>query len=598
MFGTSTAQRKQSDRRSPWGDLLVLSVFCIVLYFFVGFASRGISPLETSAEISLSLWSLPKYAFFSLTRATLSYLLSLAFTLTVGYLAAKNKVAEKIIVPFLDIGQSVPVLGFMPGLILAFMALFPHNNLGLEFACILMIFTGQVWNMAFSYYGSLKSVPTQYYELADNVGMGWRKKLLYIELPFAATGLAWNSLISMAGGWFFLTICESFKLGERSFRIPGLGSYISLAIEQNDLLALVCGVLVMFGLVIAVDFLVWRPVLAWSQKYRFEEFQDQTTDIPFITLLLQDSWILSKSKAVLSWLRREDIDIDDNSEDFNKKKSRREKLAILWQKLIDGIDNLVYFVSSRPKLADSLGWLVYASIILLLIIGLGQILDLIKLMSFKEWMTVFIATFWTLLRVTACIVIASLWTVPAGLWIGSSARLTRIFQPLIQLAASFPAPMIFPLVLIAFDYIGVPLGFSSVILMAIGVQWYILFNVLAGSSMISSDLRDTLKIIGVSKKNQWLKLYLPSIFPSLVTGWNVAAGGAWNASIICEYVIHHKEVVYTNGLGALISLATDQGDMPMLASCIMVMCLTVVIINRGVWGTLYRIADEKFRFDR
>ncbi len=591
MFATSTSPE---NKPSLWGDAFVLALFFIFLYFFVGFASRLASPLEPSPDISLSLWSLPKYAFFSFARASLAYLLSLCLTLILGYAAAKNKVAERVILPFLDIGQSIPVLGFMPGLILGLISLFPHYNMGLELACIIMILTSQMWNMAFSYYASIKDIPQQYYELGSVIGLNWKKTMTHIELPFSATALAWNSLISMAGGWFFLTVCESFKLGEKNFRIPGLGSFITLAIEQGNTKALVFGIITMVLLIVVVDFLFWRPILAWSEKFRLEETLDQTVDIPFVTLLLQESWIINNVidiyRHLIGWRQRW-WPSDTLSYQNIKTRFREEKsLSFIW-KIAD-------LIREKPYIETALSWCVYGLIILLLFVGIGKVFDLIEPLTWTDWSQVLLNTFWTLVRVTVAVVLSTAWALPVGIWIGASPKLTKIFQPLIQIAASFPAPMVYPLVLIPLFYIGIPLGISSIFLMMMGVQWYVLFNVLAGASRISNDVKDSLELIQVTKKTRWRDFYIPSVFPSLVTGWNTAAGGAWNASIVCEYVIVRQKPESTLGLGALISQATETGNMPLLGACILSMVIVVVGLNRTLWRYLFRIAEERYRFER
>lgn len=575
-------------------DLLVVALIGLILYGMIATAQRWDSAFQPEVTIDLSLASLPLYSLYSLFRALIAYFMSLGFTLSFGYLAAKNRFAERLIIPMLDIGQSIPVLGFLPGLVLGLVALFPRTNVGLELACVIMIFTGQVWNMTFSYISSLKAVPDQLHEMASNVGLGRLRRLLRIELPCAATGLAWNSLMSMAGGWFFLTVCESFTLGSRDFRVPGLGSYMALAIERGNRPAMIAGVSAMVIMILFMDFVVWRPIIAWTAKFRLSESRDEFTDIPFMSMLLKGSPFFQK--IIDAWMGL----LGRLSRD------RETEVASTARLRLDA------FVARNPggkrkrilqllKLFDSSkflqGWVLGLLFAALFFIS-GKVFRLIEPLRWVDWREIIVGTGFTFIRVIFALLVASIWAVPAGIWIGLSPRWTRIFQPLIQLGASFPAPMLYPLALVVFTAFGMGLGFSSSLLMLLGVQWYVLFNVLAGAIGISQDLRESFRLIGISRRTAWLKLYLPSVFPSLVTGWVTAAGGAWNASIVSEYIQFRGSTLKTRGLGALISEATASGNFPLLAACLIAMIVAVVTINRAVWGQAYRLAETRFRFER
>jgi NitT/TauT family transport system permease protein len=484
-------------------------------------------------------------------------------------------------------------------LIIGLIAVFPGNNLGLELACILMIFTSQVWNMAFAYFASLKAVPDSFYELTNISGLSWRKRLLRLELPFSATTLAWNSLISMSGGWFFLTVCESFRLGEDDFRIPGLGSYMALAIEKEDHQAMFWGIVAMITIIVVTDFLIWRPILSWSQKFRVDESAEQTSEIPFITLLLQNSWLLDQFIATVQFFENTYRNFKRRHKDWRLQQNFAPKTV---NKVTDSWDNLRGSIKEKrrqyPLINEIETYVIYAGIILLLVLGLRQVFQMITPVTSAQWLDILVSTFYTLLRVAASLVIATLWAVPVGVWIGSSQRLTQIFQPIIQIVSSFPAPMVYPLVIVVFITLGISFNIASIFLMMMGIQWYILFNVLAGASAISNELRDSLKHMNVSRKARWKHLYFPSIYPSLVTGWIAAAGGAWNASIVAEYVLYDKKILVANGLGSMITRMSEQGNMPMLAACILVMCTVVVGLNRTLWRSLYNLADRKFKFER
>lgn len=576
-------------------DAVVFGLIGLGLYGLITTAQRWHGAYQPEFKLDLSMSALPLYSLYSLFRALIAYGLSLLFTLTFGYLAAKNRFAEKIIVPLLDIGQSIPVLGFLPGLVLGLVALFPNTNVGLELACIIMIFTGQVWNMTFSYISSLKSVPTQLYEMVDNVGLNPVQKLLKLELPCTATGLAWNSLMSMAGGWFFLTVCEAFTLGDKNFRVPGLGSYMAVAIEQNNAQAMLAGILAMISIIVFMDFIIWRPIISWTAKFQLSESNEiLNSNIPFISLLLKGSPFFHRVSGLFGRLIASVLGFSGAYKQSSIVKPLRAYIDRKPKGKRQQLRNLAkLFASSAFIRSITLGILCVGGFVIL-----GNVYKIVEHVRWTEWRDIIVATSFTALRVFAALIIASLWAVPVGIWIGLSPRLTRAFQPFIQVGASFPAPMLYPLAIGIFTYVGLQLSISSSLLMLLGVQWYVLFNVLAGAIGISQDLRESFRLIGLSGKTRWSKLYLPSIFPSLVTGWVTAAGGAWNASIVSEYVSFRGQILKTRGLGALISEATSSGNFPILAACLIVMTVTVVSINRFGWSRAYHLAETRFRFER
>ncbi|MBC7386192.1 MAG: ABC transporter permease subunit [Cryobacterium sp.] len=580
-------------RKLQIGDLVVLILVGFTIYAVITTAQRWKGVYQPDVVISLSRSALPLYALFSVSRAILAYGLSLVFTLIFGYAAAKNRFAERIIMPILDIGQSIPVLGFLPGLVLGLVAVFPKSNVGIELACVIMIFTGQVWNMAFSYISSLKAVPVQLHEMTDNIGLGKFQKLLKLELPCAATGLAWNSLMSMAGGWFFLTICEAFTLGEKNFRVPGLGSYMALAIEKNDSHAMIAGVLTMAFVIIFMDFVIWRPIVSWTGKFRLTEtLETGAANIPSMSLLLRGSKVFQAVSSAISDLlngigrsRTNRLSLPNAVESSSAKKPRVKTRRMF----------RVANIFDQSKILRSL---IVGALGLICFVVIGKVFVLVEPVRWVDWERIFVGTTFTFLRVVSALIIASVWSIPAGIVIGLSPKLTRLFQPLIQLGASFPAPMLYPIALTVFTTLGIGLGISSSLLMLLGVQWYILFNVLAGAIGISNDLRESFHLMGLSRKTKWLKLYLPSVFPFLVTGWVTAAGGAWNASIIAEYLQYRGSTLHTVGLGALISESTSSGNFHTLAACLIAMVVTVVSINRVVWSRVYQLAEKRYRFER
>ena len=507
---------------------------------------------------------------YSLCRGLIAYSFSLLFTLVYGYWAAKDKIAERLLIPLLDILQSIPVLGFMPGLILALVALFPHSNIGLELAAILMIFTGQVWNMTFSFYHSLRSIPSDLREAGTLYRFHWWQTFKWIELPFSMMGLVWNSMMSMAGGWFFLMISEAFVLGNRDFRLPGIGSYMSVAVATGNVSAMIYAVIAMMLMIVLLDQLLWRPVVVWAQKFRVEEGSRGTE---------MKSWFLD-------WLR-------------SIGSSRFARMWKVWRTR-NAKPATTHPVESTEsaKSAKYFGNVIFLIVLIALVLGVYKLLQLLKGISFHEWQTLLISALLTLGRVLLSTGLATLWTVPAGLAIGLSPKLSRALQPVVQVVASFPAPMLFPVVIALLYVAGVSIGWGSIVLMLLGTQWYVLFNVIAGAMFIPSDLREVSEIYHVSGFQRFIKLYLPAIFPYLVTGWITAAGGAWNASIVSEFVSFKGKTIAAWGIGAEISKAADSANFPLLAASIVVMSAIVVLFNRTVWKKCYALAETRYSLSK
>jgi NitT/TauT family transport system permease protein len=570
VWGEATAFLERI--RAGWFDLLLLLGLVGAIFGFVSLAGEW-RAFHPAVQIDLSPRALPKYVFYSLSRGLIAYALSLLFTLVYGYWAAKDALAERVLIPLLDILQSIPVLGFMPGVVLALVALFPGSNVGLELASIIMIFTGQAWNMTFSFYHSLRSVPYDQYEASTIYRFDWWQRFKWVELPFSTIGLVWNSMMSMAGGWFFLMISESFVLGDKDFRLPGIGSYMSVANEKGDVPAMLWAIFAMMLMIVVLDQLLWRPVVVWSQKFRVEEggaVQGST------------SWFYN-------WLRRSRI--IDWLEELAGKLHRR----VTAHRARNG-----HATKRTPSAGASriLSLVLFLLMVAMLLFGSWKLFLLLRRLAPHDFLPIVRACGWTLSRVLLSTFLGTLWALPAGLAIGLNPRLSRIFQPIVQIAASFPAPMLFPVVIAALEAAGVSLGWGSVVLMLLGTQWYILFNVIAGASAMPADLREASRSY---RLNRWLRfksLYLPAVFPYLVTGWVTAAGGAWNASIVAEFVTFKGRVLTTNGLGAEISRAAERADFPRLVASVMVMAAVVVLFNRTFWRRLYHIAEERFSLSK
>jgi NitT/TauT family transport system permease protein len=534
--------------------------------------------LQNKVEIDLSPWALPWYTLLSLTRGLAAYVISLAFTLLYGFWAAKDPRAERVLIPVLDILQSIPVLGFMPGLVLAMVALFPSTNTGLELAAVLMIFTGQAWNMTFSFYRSLQTVPREQREAAAIFGFGWFRLFRQVELPAATLGLVWNSMMSMAGGWFFLSVSEAFTLGDKDYRLPGLGSYMSMAVEKDNYPAQVYGIIAMVVMIIVLDQFLWRPLVAWAQKFRTEE--GASGEVP-------TAWFLDL-------LRRSRLNMLPEALHAGLRKAAAGKVVV------------PQVVAAAPRApaataAEKSWWSLVPLAVLLAGMAGGAVLLVTKLFQVDaaHWAEIGMATGLTLMRVVAATVIATVWTVPAGLAIGLSPRLSRLLQPVIQVVASFPAPMLFGMAMTVLTFLGIGLGVGSVVLMLLGTQWYILFNVIAGTMSIPADLREAARSYQFTAWQRFTLLYLPAIFPALVTGWVTAMGGAWNASIVAEVVTWHGHPdVSTPGLGSLIAQAAKDNNTPLLIASVLVMAAVVVGINRLVWRRCYHLAETRFSLEK
>ena len=569
LWGPRLADAEHASR-SALVDLAIVVGLAGLFYGATRVAGEWTGALRPTVEIDLSPLALPRYAFFSLSRGLLAYVLSLGFTLVYGYWAAKDKAAERILLPLLDVLQSIPVLGFMPGLVLALVATFPTSNIGLEMAAVLMIFTGQAWNMTFSFYHSLRSVPREQLEVATLYRFGWWRRLCRVELPFATTGLVWNSMMSMAGGWFFLMINEAFVLGSKDFRLPGLGSYMSVASARGDTRAMAFAMVAMVAMIVLLDQLLWRPLVVWAQKFRVEETGQQEAMSSWFFEVIRGSNLLRLLRGFARLLGRVRV--------FQATVPRNAA------------------ADTKPKSA-AFSHLVFVLLVLLLGYGAYRLMLMFRVITLTTWIELTGFGLLTLVRVLAATVLGTAWALPAGIAVGLSPRLQnfptdraggRLVSRAHAVSGSHRS---------AQDP-GRSAQRGSMVLMLLGTQWYIFFNVIAGAVSMPADLRETATN---SHFGGWLRfraLYLPAVLPSLVTGWVTATGGAWNASIVAEYVSFKGQTLTTNGLGSAISAAAEHAMLPRLAAAVTVMSLMVVIFNRTVWHTCYRIAEERYSLDK
>jgi NitT/TauT family transport system permease protein len=587
-------RRLSSQRYASVPDLAILLLVATTIYGVYAISKEWRSEFHPVTEIDLSVWALPYYTLMSGIRGAVAYFISLIFTLVVGYIAANSKQAEKIIIPMLDILQSIPVLGFLPGLLLGLVALFPHTNTGLELAAIIMIFTGQVWNMTFSYYSSLKSVPTDFREASTIIGLNWRQRLRGVELPFSAVNLAWNSLLSMAGGWFFLIPCEAITLGDKEYRLPGIGAYMDVAIKKGDSQAVAMAVIAMVLLIVMMDFVIWRPILSWVQKFRLEEISGISNTEPLMKLWIRES-------KIVRWVQLYYRDRIARRHARAYRASRSVKKAIqTGPSTLHAVWVTLDFIGRRlfsPRNSKVIGILGSLGVLGLIFYGSLKLLGVLREIPVSTWIWLVRDMLWTCLRVIFALTVSTLWAVPVGIWLGTSPKRIKIAQPLIQILASFPAPMLYPLALSVLFGLGISFDWAAMFLMLLGVQWYVLFNVLAGALRIPKELNYALELMETSTWDKWKTLYLPSVFPSLVTGWVTAAGGAWNASVVAEYIFYKGRILKTGGLGASLSVATAEENFTLFAASLTLMIFSVIILNRLVWSKLYDLAQNRFRME-
>jgi NitT/TauT family transport system permease protein len=564
---------------SGWARLFtrwdVLAVLLILgLLIFLGEASRHL--FEPLAELqkqppSLDPRNLPEYAARTTLRMLIAMVLSLLFTFTYATLAAKNERAERLLVPLLDILQSVPILGFISVTVVFFMALAPGRVLGAEFASIFAIFTSQAWNMAFSFYQSLRTVPTELEEASRNFRLSSWMKFWRLDVPFAMPQLIWNMMMSMSGSWFFVVASEAISVGNTTVTLPGVGSYIALAIEHQDLRAVAWAIATMLVVILIYDQILFRPLVAWADRFRFE----------------QEAGVLPPRSWVFDVLRRSRI-VERLTRPF----------TVLWRLTLrprrpdNPESNRQALPLANSRIAFQFGLIVVA-------LGAAALWQIVRFIvegiTLADVGTAILLGFATLARVVVLIAIASVIWVPIGVWVGTHSRATNIVQPVAQFLAAFPANVLFPVVvsLIVAWRLDPNIWLSP--LMILGTQWYILFNVIAGAAAIPAELRAVGVNLHVRGWLWWRRIALPAVLPYYVTGAITASGGSWNASIVAEVASWGQQHLQAFGLGAYIAQQTDAGDFHHIVLGIVVMSLFVVVINRLFWRPLYFYAERKFR---
>ncbi len=556
------------------GDGLILLLLATLLY--AGARLAFSAPVTVAGpQISLSAWALPWYALMSVGRMFAAYLLSLVFSLFYGYAAARNRTARAVLMPLLDVLQSVPILSFLPIVLLSLTALLP-DAFAAELAAIVLIFTSQAWNMTFSFYQSMRTVPQELREAAAIYRLSPWLRFRTLELPFAAIGLLWNSMMSWSGGWFFLMAAEIFHVGARDFRLPGLGSYLQTAASQGDLTSVLLGLATLIIVIVLLDQLVWRPLIAWTDKFKVEMVEGDEPPTSWFLELLGRAWIVEQFAARI-W-----NPIFEKLDDGNQVATTR----------IAPVE-----ASTAPARFSLRLTLIYGVAALIALYGGVRAAQLLLTLQPGDWSQLGLGVLATLARVATSLLVAMAWTIPVGVAIGTNRRLANILQPIVQVVAAVPATALFPVLLLALLQAPGGLNIAAVVLMLMGTQWYLLFNVIAGAAAIPLDLKYTTDLLRLSTWDRWRTLILPALFPYIITGSITASGGAWNASIVAEYVQFGGQTHMTLGVGSLIAQATDKGNYALLLAATLVLVLVVATINRLFWLRLYRVAEERFRLE-
>lgn len=561
-------------RRLPFGlaDIVVISGTLVLLAIIAKLGQGSFvsfNPPEIVPKVELIWEKLPYYTGQSTLRMFIALFISTIFSLVYGYIAANSFRGEKIMIPLLDILQSIPVLGFLSITVTGFIALFPGSLLGLEAASIFAIFTSQAWNMTFSFYQSLKTVPKELQEVATLYQLSRWQKFTTLEVPSSMIGLLWNGMMSFGGGWFFVAASEAISVLNQEYTLPGIGSYVAMAIAQKNMIALGQALIAITLMIILVDQFFWSPLIAWSDKFRLEQS--------------------ASSDPVESWV----YDILTTARIPRLFAQSLTPITDIINQFLGRLTRIKPTEENTPTLQNDR---LYNSLLLLIMgVLIAFILHfIITTVGISEVIKVFGLGILTLLRVTVLLIVATcIWT-PVGVAIGFNPKLAKFCQPIVQFLASFPANFIFPFATLFFIKYNISINWGSILLMSLGAQWYILFNSIAGAKSIPTDLREMSKDLGLKGWLKWQKLIIPGIFSSWVTGIITASGGAWNASIVSEIVSWGQNTLEAHGLGTYISQATTLGDWPRIILGIAIMSLFVVGLNRLFWHPLYQLAENKY----
>ncbi|CAN5302456.1 ABC transporter permease subunit [soil metagenome] len=567
--------RQVVDSSGNRWDWALLPVVLAVLFGLAYAGSQMTRPYAVGESIALSLDPavLPYYLLRTTMRMFLALGASLVFSCVFAAIAAKYRAAERVMIPLLDILQSIPILGFLSITVTGFIALFPGNLFGVECAAIFAIFTSQAWNMAFSLYQSLRTVPAELKEAARVFQLSGWQRFWRLELPFAMPSLLWNMMMSMSGGWFFVVASEAISVSNQNIKLPGIGSYIALAIESRDLGSIGWAIGAMLIGIVLYDQLFFRPLIAWADKFRFEEGTGDESP---------NSWLLN-------WVRR-----TDRLKRIAPALLRPLKRSMtMFRQNHDGTS-----IRAREAMPNrTISRVVDAAVAGVIVFALWWLIGFVhQEVGWGEVVHVFVLGCYTMLRVLALIALAALLWVPVGIAIGMRPRWAGRLQAVAQFLAAFPANLMFPVAVLAIVHWQLNPNIWLSPLMVLGTQWYLLFNVIAGASGVPTELRYAAQNLGLSGWLRWRRYLLPAVFPSFVTGAITASGGSWNASIVAEYVTWGDTTVRAQGLGSYIAEMTAIGDFPRIALGIAVMCVFVMAMNHFVWRRLYLVAEDRMHF--
>jgi NitT/TauT family transport system permease protein len=589
MKSTATqlgAAGANGERTFNWVDLLIFGAVLGLLWSILQFGSGMMVHFDATSQslpISTHIRHIPYYAGRTLLRMWIAFGFSLIFTFSIGYAAAKNRIARAIILPFMDIMQSIPVLSFLTIFITFFVSLFPGSLIGVECASVLTVFTGQVWNMAFGFYHSMVTIPQDLHEAATNYRLTALQRFQKLEVPASMHSLIWNCMMSFGAGWFAVSASEAITVLGKNIQLPGLGSYMATAVSTGDYWAAFWAIITMLFVILATDQLVWRPLLVWADKFKIELTESAHPPTSWFYDLLRRAYIFEwTAKHVL-------IPLSTFYDDLRVKLSARHA------------ENF-----AKPGKIGKYVWPAVGIVLLLGLLGeviLGAMAGFDAVyhhISMAEIVKIVGLGFVTLLRVLAVTILATLIWTPVGVWIGSRQRVAQFAQPLVQIFASFPVNMTFPLIVGLFVRYNIDMNWGCILLIAMGAQWYILFNVIAGAMSIPNDLKEAAKNYGLKGWPLWKTLILPAIFPFWITGACTAAGGAWNATILAEVASWGDKTLKATGLGAFIAEVSSQeggAGTPALICGTAIMALFVVVINKLVWRRLYTYAEHRFHLD-
>ncbi|MFH0301483.1 ABC transporter permease subunit [Bradyrhizobium sp. 31Argb] len=564
---------QNSLRPNVW-DLVALLLLIGVLVLIVYGGQQTIQPLSEleHTPVTLDPRNLPLYALRTTMRMLLAIICSTVFTFIYATLAAKSRRAEIVLIPLLDILQSVPILGFLTFTVVFFMNLFPGQVLGAELACVFAIFTSQAWNMTFSMYQSLRSVPKDLEDATQSFHLSGWQRFWRLDVPFAMPGLIWNAMMSMSGGWFFVVASEAITVGNTTVTLPGVGSYVALAIQEQNLPAIVYALMTMLLVIIAYDQLLFRPIVAWADKFRFEQTASDEPPTSWMLDLFRRTRALRALTYPLGAANKAISTLRIGVPAVLRPPAKSSQPS----RVVDGV-----WVAVVAAVTSYAAWKIYQ-----------------YLSATRGWSDVTAAVgygFATLARVVVLIALATIVWVPIGVWIGLRPKLAERMQPLAQFLAAFPANLAFPVFVVLIVHFGLNPNIWLSPLMILGTQWYILFNVIAGAAAFPSDLREAAGSFHLKGWRWWVKVILPGIFPYYVTGAITASGGCWNASIVAEVASWGDTHLTAIGLGSYIARATEAGDFPRVVLGIAVMCVMVTLFNRLLWRQLYAFGERRLR---